>query len=106
MNRYLIGGSEGNLNSPQRPFLEPRNIGNGLPDNAWKTEAPWRTADPARLRPHHIIRCLNSLMGPEDILVTDVGQHQMGGSGLPVFKAPDLLTSGGWEPWATDWEPA
>ena len=78
VDRYLIGDLKETLTA-LNGLLEPQDHREWLARmEAWKTEAPRRTADPGEAPDHtHIIRCLNSLMGPEDILVTDVGQHQM-----------------------------
>ena len=97
VDRYLIGDLKETLTA-LNGLLEPQDHREWLARmEAWKTEAPRRTADPGEAPDHtHIIRCLNSLMGPEDILVTDVGQHQMWAAQDYRFLRPrTFLTSGG-----------
>lgn len=71
---------------------------------AWlKTIAAWRDGHPAAHSPAdgspdyvHILRTLRSLTGENDILATDVGQHQMWTAQNYRFLQPrTLLTSGG-----------
>lgn len=97
VDRYLIGDLKETLTA-LNGLLEPQDHREWLARmEAWKTEAPRRTADPGEAPDHtHIIRCLNSLMGPEDILVTDVGQHQMWAAQyIRHAKSRGFITSGG-----------
>ena len=65
-----------------------------------------RSAGKPRTTPH-ILQTINSLLEPDDILVTDVGQHQMWAAQDYQFLKPrTFLTSGGLVLWATAWEPA
>jgi acetolactate synthase-1/2/3 large subunit len=50
----------------------------------------------SQLNPQHIIQGVNSRMAPEDLVATDVGQHQMWTTLYYRFRKPrTLMTSGG-----------
>lgn len=52
--------------------------------------------DDNKLNPHEIMSFINSTTSPEDILVTDVGQHQMWAAQNAGYRKPrTFLTSGG-----------
>jgi acetolactate synthase-1/2/3 large subunit len=71
--------------------------------NAWLAQiASWRADDyePADselvLRPHQVIRAIAEIAGPDAILTTDVGQHQMWAAQFARLSRPrSFLTSGG-----------
>ncbi|MGI5899921.1 MAG: biosynthetic-type acetolactate synthase large subunit [Christensenellales bacterium] len=61
-------------------------------------ESPFNSIDMAKdeLTPQHIIEGVNALMAPEDIISTDVGQHQMWTTLYYRFRRPrTFMTSGG-----------
>ncbi len=63
----------------------------------WRSDIPSQKENKENIpTPEHIIKTINSYKKPEDIIVTDVGQHQMWVSQLGEFKKPrTFLTSGG-----------
>ncbi|MGI1659568.1 MAG: biosynthetic-type acetolactate synthase large subunit [Desulfitobacterium sp.] len=61
----------------------------------WQEERP-KVTDPTVLNPQVIIETLGELAGKEDIVATDVGQHQMwAAQNYPVPAARHFITSGG-----------
>lgn len=108
VDRYLIGDLKETLTAING-LLEPQDHREWLARmEAWKTEAPRRTADPGEApgpHPHYPLFKFSDgaggYPGHRRGPASDVG-----GSGLPVFKARTFLTSGGLGTWATDWEPA
>jgi len=60
--------------------------------NTWKKHGE----DAQKPMPHQIIETVQSLLNPDDIIVTDVGQHQMWTAQTYRFRKPrTFLTSGG-----------
>ena len=59
-------------------------------------KAAERDRNPVKFNPQTIIRAVNKHFGPDTVVATDVGQHQMWVMQNYVFKKPrTLLTSGG-----------
>lgn len=107
VDRYLIGDL-GETLADLNGLLEPQDHQEWLAQlEAWGKKASQKletgretprgkTASEEVPNHTHIIGYLNSLMGPEDILVTDVGQHQMWAAQDYRFLKPrTFLTSGG-----------
>ncbi len=97
VDRYLIGDLRETL-ADLNELLELQDHQEWLAQlEAWKKKTPRKAANAGEAPDHtHIVRYLNSLMGPEDILVTDVGQHQMWAAQDYRFLKPrTFLTSGG-----------
>lgn len=107
VDRYLIGDL-GETLADLNGLLEPQDHQEWLAQlEAWGKKASQKletgretprgkTASEEVPNHTHIISYLNSLMGPEDILVTDVGQHQMWAAQDYRFLKPrTFLTSGG-----------
>lgn len=63
----------------------------------WKTRMDYRPKDnDAILRPHQLMRKINELLDENDIIATDVGQHQMWAAQFTGRRKPrTFLTSGG-----------
>ena len=63
----------------------------------WESEIPsHKDNNSGILTPEHILNVINDCKKPHDIMVTDVGQHQMWASQLGKFEEPrTFLTSGG-----------
>jgi acetolactate synthase I/II/III large subunit len=63
----------------------------------WKKESPLRYKDDSQeIRPQYAIQRLADLVGPDAIVTTDVGQHQMWAAQYYRFNGPNqFLTSGG-----------
>ncbi|MDO4173190.1 MAG: biosynthetic-type acetolactate synthase large subunit [Eubacteriales bacterium] len=63
----------------------------------WKTRMDYKPKDnDAVLRPHQLMRKINELLGADDIVATDVGQHQMWAAQFTGRRKPrTFLTSGG-----------
>ncbi|AGA69105.1 acetolactate synthase, large subunit [Desulfitobacterium dichloroeliminans LMG P-21439] len=61
----------------------------------WQEEKP-KVTDPTVLNPQVIIETLGEVAGKDDIVATDVGQHQMwAAQSFPVPGARQFITSGG-----------
>ena len=63
----------------------------------WKERMDYKPKDDdATLRPHQLMRKINELISVDDIVVTDVGQHQMWAAQFSGRRRPrTFLTSGG-----------
>ncbi|MGM9678039.1 MAG: biosynthetic-type acetolactate synthase large subunit [Butyricicoccus sp.] len=63
----------------------------------WKARMDYKPKDnDAILRPHQLMRKINELLGEDDIVATDVGQHQMWAAQFTGRRKPrTFLTSGG-----------
>lgn len=63
----------------------------------WKNRMDYKPKDnDAVLRPHQLMRKINELLGEDDIVATDVGQHQMWAAQFTGRRKPrTFLTSGG-----------
>lgn len=63
----------------------------------WKQRMDYKPKDnDAELRPHQLMRKINELLGEDDIIATDVGQHQMWAAQFTGRRKPrTFLTSGG-----------
>ncbi|MCD8355558.1 MAG: biosynthetic-type acetolactate synthase large subunit [Clostridia bacterium] len=63
----------------------------------WKARMDYRPKDnDSVLRPHQLMRKINELLGEDDIVATDVGQHQMWAAQFTGRRKPHtFLTSGG-----------
>ncbi len=64
---------------------------------AWKKESPLRYKDDSlEIRPQYAVQRLAEVVGPDAIVSTDVGQHQMWAAQYYRFSGPNqFLTSGG-----------
>ena len=97
VDRYLIGDLKKTA-AALNGLLEPQDHSQWLGQlEAWKQEAPRKKAVHGEAPDHtHILQTINSLLKPDDILVTDVGQHQMWAAQDYQFLKPrTFLTSGG-----------
>ncbi len=65
--------------------------------DAWKNEYPLTyKKDTDKILPQEVIAAINKIMGKDDIIVTDVGQHQMWSTHFIEYKKPrTFLSSGG-----------
>ena len=65
--------------------------------NEWKKEFPLAyRKDNEKILPQEVIAAINKIMGKDDIIVTDVGQHQMWATHFIEYKKPrTFLSSGG-----------
>lgn len=62
----------------------------------WKQEGAYEAPNEESPQPTHILKTLRKLMENDDIIATDVGQHQMWTAQYYPFEVPrTLLTSGG-----------
>ncbi|MBI4352380.1 MAG: biosynthetic-type acetolactate synthase large subunit [Candidatus Omnitrophica bacterium] len=63
----------------------------------WRKESPLRYKDdPVSVRPQYAIGKLSEIFGPDAVVTTDVGQHQMWAAQYYVLNGPNqFLTSGG-----------
>lgn len=64
---------------------------------SWKARMDYKPKDDDTvLRPHQLMRKINELIGEDDIVATDVGQHQMWAAQFTGRRKPrTFLTSGG-----------
>jgi len=65
--------------------------------DGWKNEFPLTyKKDTDKILPQEVIAAINKIMGKDDIIVTDVGQHQMWSTHFIEYKKPrTFLSSGG-----------
>jgi acetolactate synthase-1/2/3 large subunit len=64
--------------------------------NAWRAQDLVPAPCEDHLRPYQLIRAISDKLGPEGVLVTDVGQHQMWAAQYADRSRPrSFLTSGG-----------
>ncbi|MGN1014221.1 MAG: biosynthetic-type acetolactate synthase large subunit [Butyricicoccus sp.] len=65
--------------------------------NTWKERLDYRPKDDdSVIRPHQLMRAINDAIRDEDVVVTDVGQHQMWAAQFTGRSLPrTFLTSGG-----------
>ncbi len=65
--------------------------------NEWKKEFPLAyRKNSEKILPQEVIAAINKIMGKDDIIVTDVGQHQMWSTHFIEYKKPrTFLSSGG-----------
>ena len=63
--------------------------------HAWDSEIHCSQQDGDNATPEAIFAQLNKLMGPDDILCTDVGQHQMWAGQMYHFRKPRTFVSSG-----------
>lgn len=62
----------------------------------WKTEVPSSYTKKEPLNPKYLYDCVREVAGPDTIVATEVGQHQMWTAQWYMFEKPrTLLTSGG-----------
>ena len=63
----------------------------------WKERMDYRPVDNDEvIRPHQLMRAIDEAIGPEDIVATDVGQHQMWAAQFTGRRMPHtFLSSGG-----------
>ncbi|NLG26117.1 MAG: biosynthetic-type acetolactate synthase large subunit [Clostridiales bacterium] len=88
----------GNLPDVFRALVQQIQPGNRL--DWWRAIAEYRAAEPARensgLHPRRVISLARAIAGPDALVTTDVGQHQMWTAQYCSFRAPrSFLTSGG-----------
>ena len=64
---------------------------------SWKERMDYRPVDnDSVIRPHQLMRAIDEAIGPEDIVATDVGQHQMWAAQFTGRRVPHtFLSSGG-----------
>ena len=81
------------------PLLEPQSRGEWMARAAeWKRDYPLRQEErePEEVLPQDVLETLGRLAGPDAILTTEVGQHQMWAAQFSTFRRPrTFLTSGG-----------
>jgi acetolactate synthase-1/2/3 large subunit len=81
------------------PLLSPRKHGEWMERaGEWKRDYPLRQEErePGEVLPQDVLETLRRLAGPDAILTTEVGQHQMWAAQFGAFRRPrTFLTSGG-----------
>ncbi len=63
--------------------------------NGYKTEEAGHIAASKEMNPYNIINAVNDVIGSEDVIATDVGQHQMWAAQFCKFSQPRKFVSSG-----------